>query len=157
MKYKKYSFDINISAKINNPSFKIYPSGCFDEVWDRCGWFQDNNRFLKNWSGFFSNILQRGMTSGAPKRLEKRVECTLKICRCSHLVECTLKTLSIQFSLGFPSHATMPHKLFMHAIHKLQYTCVTLQHAMSPHHLFMHVSHRLFFALVLILRSLVEV
>src|SRR5215216_5710663 len=48
---RKHScFDIHIPLKIYYISLKIYFLGCFDEVREGCGCFQDNKGFTANWS-----------------------------------------------------------------------------------------------------------
>ena len=41
---------IYISLKISYVSLQIYSLGCFDEVREECGWFQDTKGFCVNWS-----------------------------------------------------------------------------------------------------------
>ena len=41
---------IYISLKKSYVSLQIYSLGCFDEVREECGWFQDTKEFCVNWS-----------------------------------------------------------------------------------------------------------
>ena len=52
---------IYISLKISYVSLQIYSLGCFDEVREECGWFQDTKGFCVNWSGEVE-LLQKATT-----------------------------------------------------------------------------------------------